>query len=288
MSGTDGASRHRGAPRRAVTVAVAAATVLILLGGLMWGMQRWLVYLPTGGAPPPAAEVVSGARDLRLRTGDGLELGAWLVPPRGADRGTAVLVANGNSGNRETRAPLARALADEGFTVLLFDYRGYGGNPGRPSEGGLASDARAASDALVALGHTPDRTVYLGESLGAAVLSGLAAERPPAALLLRSPFTSLADVAAHHYPFLPVRALLRDRYPVRATVARIDRPTTVVLGGQDRIVPPEQSRAVAAASPRLVEEVVVAGADHNDAALVHGPELVAALVRLADRAPGPR
>ncbi|MEV2277572.1 alpha/beta fold hydrolase [Nocardiopsis sp. NPDC049922] len=288
MSGTDGARPRRSPLRRAVTAAVAAVVGLTLLGGLMWGMQRWLVYLPMGGTPPPAGEVIAGARDVRLRTEDGLDLGAWLVPPRGADRDAAVLVANGNTGNRETRAPLARALADEGFTVLLFDYRGYGGNPGRPSEEALASDARAASDALAAHGHAPDRTVYLGESLGAAVLSGLAVERPPAALLLRSPFTSLADVAAHHFPFLPVRALLWDRYPVRASVAEIDRPTTVVLGDGDLVVPPEQSRAVAAASPRLVEEVVVANADHNDPALTHGPEVVAALTRLADRALGPR
>ncbi|MFI6574339.1 alpha/beta hydrolase [Nocardiopsis sp. NPDC050513] len=288
MSGTGAARGRRNPRRRAVTAAVAAVAVLILLGGLMWGMQRSLLYLPTGGTPPPAGEVVAGARDVRLRTGDGLDLGAWLIPPRGADRGTAVLVANGNSGNRETRAPLARALSAEGFTVLLFDYRGYGGNPGTPSQRGLASDARAASDALAARGHPPARTVYLGESLGAAVLSGLAVERPPAALLLRSPFTSLADVAAHHFPFLPVRALLWDRYPVRANVAEIDRPTTVVLGDGDLVVPPEQSRAVAEASPRLVEEVVVAGADHNDPALAYGPEVVAALVRLADRALGPR
>ncbi|WP_304451619.1 alpha/beta hydrolase [Nocardiopsis sp. YSL2] len=270
--------------RRRVLVATIAVIVVALLGVCMWSLQRSLVYLPARGEVAPAGSVLQGAEDVRLRTSDGLGLGAWLVPPRRADRDTAVLVANGNAGNRQTRAPLARALADEGFTVLLFDYRGYGGNPGRPSEEGLAADARAASDLLVARGHPPERTVYFGESLGTGVVTALAAERPPAAVLLRSPFTSLADVGAHHYPFLPVRALLWDRYPVLDTIGRIGRPVSVVLGEDDDIVPPRQSLAVAAAAPRLVERVEVAGAGHNDAALTHGPEVVAATVRLADHA----
>ncbi|KOX22181.1 alpha/beta hydrolase [Nocardiopsis sp. NRRL B-16309] len=271
--------------RRRVLVPIAAVIVVVaLLGVCMWSLQRSLVYLPAPGGVPPAGSVLQGAEDVRLRTSDGLGLGAWLVPPSGADRDTAVLVANGNAGNRQTRAPLARALADEGFTVLLFDYRGYGGNPGRPSEEGLAADARAASDLLVARGHPPERTVYFGESLGTGVVTALAAERPPAALLLRSPFTSLADVGAHHYPLLPVRALLWDRYPVLDTIGGIERPVTVVLGDADGIVPPRQSLAVAEAAPHLVERVVVAGAGHNDAALAFGPEVVAATVRLADHA----
>lgn len=270
--------------RRRVLAPTIAVIVVALLGVCMWSLQRSLVYLPAPGGVPPAGSVLQGAEDVRLRTSDGLDLGAWLVPPRGADRDTAVLVANGNAGNRQTRAPLARALADEGFTVLLFDYRGYGGNPGRPSEEGLAADARAAADLLAARGHPPERTVYFGESIGTGVVTALASERPPAALLLRSPFTSLADVGAHHYPFLPVRALLWDRYPVLDTIGRIERPTTVVLGDQDDIVPPRQSLTVASAAPRLFERVVVAGAGHNDAALAHGPEVVAATVRLADHA----
>ncbi|WP_201294848.1 MULTISPECIES: alpha/beta hydrolase [unclassified Nocardiopsis] len=267
---------------RALTAAALAAVALVLLGGAVWGLQRSLVYLPTDGGPPPADEVVEGAEDVRLRTEDGLELGAWYVPARGPDRGAAVLVANGNAGNRALRAPLARALSGEGFSVLLFDYRGYGGNPGTPTGRGLAADARAAADALAERGHGPDRVLYFGESLGAAVVVGLAAERPPAGLFLRSPFSSLADMARAHYPFVP-RWFLRDSYPVAETVAGLDAPTSVVLGSADTIVPAGQSREVAAASPNLVEEVVVEGVGHNDAELVHGPEVVAAFTRLADR-----
>lgn len=280
-----GGQRRRGRPRAAVVAAV-GATAAVVLGGLLWGAQRSLVYVPLGGPPPDARTVAPGAEDVTLTTEDGLELGAWLVPARGADREAAVLVANGNAGSREGRAPLARALAREGFTVLLFDYRGYGGNPGRPSEEGLAMDARAAADALALRGHAPERTLYFGESLGAAVVTALAAERPPAGLFLRSPFSSLADTGAHHYPFLPVRTLLWDTYPVRETVAGIDVPTSVVRGDRDRVVPTEQSASVADASAGLFEEVVVEGTGHNDAELGHGPATVAAFVRLADRALG--
>jgi pimeloyl-ACP methyl ester carboxylesterase len=214
-------------------VAAALLLVPVFLVGLMWVMQRSMIFIPMGGEPPPAAEVIEGAEDVRLHTEDGLELGAWFVPPqdtdRTADRETAVLVANGNAGNRESRAPLARALAAEGFSVLLFDYRGYGGNPGSPSEAGLAMDARAAADALAERGFDADRTVYFGESLGAAVAANLATERPPAALFLRSPFNSLADMGSYHYPFVPVRLLLRDEFPVADRVSGIDVPTTVDL-----------------------------------------------------------
>ena len=111
----------------------------------------------------------------------------------------------------------------------------------------------------------------------AAVATRLARERPVAALVLRSPFTSLADVGARHYPFLPVRALLRDRYPVRDTVGAVRVPVHVVAGGADEVVPIAQSRAVAAAAGASYVEVPQAR--HNDPELGHGPAVVDAVVR---------
>ncbi|MCF6506515.1 alpha/beta hydrolase [Blastococcus sp. MG754426] len=268
--------------RRRVLVGAAVVVLLCtLLVGLPWAFQRHLVYLPDAGPVPPAAQAVPGARDVVLETDDGLRLGAWFVPARTPDA-PGVLVANGNGGHRGMRAPLARALADEGLAVLLFDYRGYGGNPGSPSEEGLARDVRAARDFLLGDGGVPaDRVVYFGESLGAAVVTGLAVEHPPAGLVLRSPFVDLAAVGSEHYPFLPVRALLRDRYPVAERVRGIEVPTTVVHGGADSIVPPAQSRAVADDAAALHRVVEVPGADHNDPVLLAGDEVVAAVVELA-------
>jgi fermentation-respiration switch protein FrsA (DUF1100 family) len=243
-------------------------------------LQRSLIYLPQGEPTGPAAHAVPGADDVTLTTADGLELGAWYVPAE-AGRPT-VLVANGNAGHRGLRAPLATALGQHGLGVLLFDYRGYAGNPGSPSEDGLADDARAARAFLVEQAGVPSAAlIYFGESLGAGVVVRLADEHPPAVLVLRSPFTSLADVGRVHYPFLPVRTLLRDRYPVLDTIPRIDVPTVVVLGTSDTVIPPEQSRAVASAAPRLWLLVEIPGADHNDPALLNGRQLVKAVVDVA-------
>jgi len=248
------------------------------------GLQRRLIYVPSPAQVPRAEAVVAGAREVMLRTADGLALGAWLVEAGEPDRGVAVLVANGNAGNRSLRAPLARALASAGLAVLLFDYRGYGGNPGRPSERGLARDVRAAHRFLIEEAEVaPARLLYYGESLGSAVVTELATEHPPAGLLLRSPFVDLASVGRVHYPFLPVRTLLRDRYPLADHLASVKVPTTVVYGSRDSIVPPEQSRAVAAAAAGETRVVEIAGADHNDRALLDGKKLIEAVVELAER-----
>lgn len=274
---------------RVVRAAALTAGILAGVAGLVvagaWLGQDSLVHHPDRSSPGPAAAVLDGGVDVTLVTTDGLQLAAWFVPPAPAahDREVAVLVAPGNGGNRLGRAGLAELLTERGFAVLLLDYRGYGGNPGRPTETGLVLDARAAGRALTERGYPPRRTIYFGESLGAGVVAALQAEVPPAGILLRSPFTSLADVGSHHYPYLPVEAFLRDRYPVLDHVAVTQVPVTVVHGDRDDIVPPAQSEAVARAAPRLVEHLVVPGAGHNDA-VMFGPTVADAVVRLADHA----
>ncbi|MFI6385865.1 alpha/beta hydrolase [Nonomuraea sp. NPDC050547] len=254
-----------------IKAVLALLAVVVLLLGLLWVFQRRLVYLPDAAPVPPAATVLPGAREVTFTTADGLKLGAWHLP---GDRGVTVMVMGGNAGNRLHRAPLAAALAREGFAVLLMDYRGYGGNAGSPTEDGLALDARAARATL------SGKVLYYGESLGAAVATRLATEIPPDGLLLRSPFTDLADAGQHAYPFLPVRLLLRDRFPLKEQLATVRAPVTIVYGSRDTIIPPALSRAAAPPGATLVE---VRDADHNDRILLDGPELVAAAVALAQR-----
>jgi uncharacterized protein len=261
---------------------VVLATAVVLLA-LLWAFQRRLIYLPFPADVPPVATVLAAAREVTLRTDDGLELGAWFVPASEPDRAIAVLVAAGNAGNRSLRAPLAAALARNGLAVLLFDYRGYGGNRGRPTQASLARDVRAALRFLSdEVGLPRDRLLYFGESLGAAVVTELATDEEPLGLVLRSPFVDLASVGRVHYPFLPVRSLLRDRFPLAEQLARVRVATTVVYGSDDTIVPPEQSRAVAAAAGGPTRVVEIEGADHNDRALLDGALLIDAVVGLAD------
>ena len=163
-----------------------------------------------------------------------------------------------------------------------MDYRGYGGNPGTPSEDGLADDADAAVTALTDLGYPAQRTLYFGESLGSGVVAALQARHRPAGIVLRSPFTDLADVAAHHYPWMPVRTLLRDRFPVLEHVATSDVPVTVVYGDRDSVVPTVLSARVADDARALAERVVLADADHNDP-VMFGPRVAAAVARLGHK-----
>lgn len=252
-------------------VAVALAATL----GLLWLFQRGLIYLPSQSVPLPSA----GVEEVTLDTEDGLSLTAWLVPA--AEPRAAVIVFNGNAGNRAHRLPLAESLAAEGFTVLLTDYRGYGGNPGSPSEAGVAEDARTALDFIT--DRVPSAPiVYFGESLGAGVAIGLATEKAPAALILRSPFRSLPDIAAVHYRWLPSSLLLKDRYPNLDRIGEIQAPVLVIAGSQDRIVPPDQSRSVfeEANEPK---HILMVDAGHNDFAMLAGDEMIEGIVDFLDQ-----
>jgi len=264
------------------TLQLVAAVVALLLAvaALAWGFQRRFIYLPYGSPDVLAGAVLDRGVDVRLHTEDGLDLTAWWAPAGGSARGATVLVAPGNAGSRVLRVPLARGLAAAGFDVLLVEYRGYGGNPGSPTEEGLAADVRAAYQYLVEeRGVDPGRLVLFGESLGGAVLTRLATERPVGGLVLRSPFTSLADVGERVYPMLPVRALLLDRFPLLEHLRSVRVPVAVVAGGADEVVPVEQSRTVASAVGASYVEL--SGARHNDAILVCGPAVVAAVVEVS-------
>jgi fermentation-respiration switch protein FrsA (DUF1100 family) len=253
--------------------------------GLFSSLQRSFLYFPLSQEPPPVASVLPGAEDVRFTTEDGIELGGWYrAAPAG---GTTVLVMNGNAGDRSHRAPLAIALSDLGLGVLLFDYRGYAGNAGTPSEDGLLADARAAVDMLISRGADPAKIAYFGESLGAAVAIQLAAERAPLALILRSPFTSLEDMAKLHYPWLPVGPLLVERYDSIGRVAEVPAPVLVIAGSADSIVPVDHSRRLYDAANEPKRFIEIAGADHNDLALLAGSELIDAVARFVAEAERP-
>ena len=160
-----------------VVVFLAGAVTIAL--ALVWVLQRRMIYFPLPQDVPHAASALERAEDVTFETADGLRLHGWFASPAQSN-GATVLIFNGNAGDRSSRAPLAAALTRNGFSVLLFDYRGYGGNPGQPTEPGLVADARAARQYV---GSRADvdraRLVYFGEPLGAAVAVALAVEQPP-------------------------------------------------------------------------------------------------------------
>jgi hypothetical protein len=266
--------------------------VALALLAFLFLTQRGMIYFPNA-ATPSSALLPENAEAVELRTADGLRLVAWFLPATDGsmqEPGPAVLILNGNAGDRSHRLPLAAALAERGYAVLLFDYRGYAGNPGSPSEEGLRADARAAVQALAARPEVdPQRVAYFGESLGAAVAGGLATERPPAALVLRSPPPSIAEMARHHYPYLPiVDALLMDRYPLVEQIGNVQAPVLVIVTENDEIVPARLSRRVFDAALEPKRHAAVAGAHHNDPALLAGEELVAEVIGFLDEWVGRR
>lgn len=264
-----GAGRARrwrvvGAVLGVVLVGVATAVAAL------WLRQDALIYFPSGTVPSPADVGLPHAERLTVPTTDGLSLDAWYVPAAGEPAG-AVLVLPGNAGNRAGRVPLAIALRERGLASLLVDYRGYGGNPGTPSQQGLLDDAEAAAAVLGRhSGFDRDRIVYFGESLGAGPAAWLASRRPPAGLVLRSPFPSLTAVAGRRFPWLPVTWLLRDSYPVASWIAAYDGPVLVVAGARDQLVRVTDSRQVVDAAAGDAQLLVVPGVGHNHPDLLAG------------------
>jgi hypothetical protein len=268
---------------------VQGLVVLVALAGLMlaflWVFQRRLIYIPIPGHVPRAASVLPSAQDVTFSTTDGVTLHGWFVPASGTRASAtepqpAVVVFNGNAGNRAHRAPLAAALSGRGLSVLLFDYRGYGGNEGRPTEEGLRADALAARRYLATRPDVdPDRVVYFGESLGAAVAVSIAGDIPAVAIVLRSPFTSLADVAHVHYPYLPARLLLRDRYPSLGRIGEIDAPVLVMATPDDEVVPFELSRRLYEAAREPKHLAAIPSLGHNDPDMLAGDRLVGEVAR---------
>ncbi len=230
--------------------------------GTMFLSQRRLMYHP-GPPPPSPAEVgLPEMATVTLETTDGLALLAWHAPAR--DGRATVMVFHGNAGNLAHRAPKARALIDAGYGVLLVAWRGFGGNPGAPSEDGLYEDGRAGFRFLAGRGVAAERIVVYGESLGSGVAVQMATEYPVAGVVLEAPFTSLADVAARHYWYVPARWLLLDRYDSEAKIGAVAAPLLVLHGLRDAVVPAELGRALFAAAPEPKVERLFAEGGHSD------------------------
>jgi fermentation-respiration switch protein FrsA (DUF1100 family) len=264
--------------RMATIVAVVIVPYLALVAAA-WVFQRRLIYLPAHDVPAPVAVGLPQAAEVTFPTSDGVTLNGWFVPAAGSASPFTVIVFNGNGGNRAYRAPLASALARRGMRTLLFDYRGYGGNSGAATEEGLALDARAAADYVASRPDVdPGSIVYFGESLGGSVAVRLAVDRRPRAMVLRSPFASLEAVARHHYPFLPVRWLLRERHDTTALIRRVTCPTLVITSDHDSIVPVSHTKAVYEAAPEPKRLLTIPGTDHNDFDLLAGERMIDVMI----------
>jgi len=265
--------------------------ILVVLYGAvcsaMFLMQRRFQYFPEKGPIAPAAFGLEEFRTVVVTTADGLLLDGWYAPARHVGKPTVVIF-HGNAGHPGYRADKADALSKAGYGVFLAGYRGYGPNPGEPTEKGLYADGRAALDWLVGEGISGRQIVLYGESLGTGVAVALAVERRVGAVVLEAPFTSMPDVAARHYPWLPVRFLMRDRFDTLARIGQIQAPLLIVHGQRDAVVPVDHGRTLfeAAAEPKRAAWPAAAG--HNDL-MAHGAmeEILGFLAGLGRTGPAP-
>lgn len=232
----------------------------VLIAALIYLAQRSLMYFPDTARTPPAS-VGLAAEEVVLETADGEKVLAWHVPA--AAGRPVVLYFHGNGGALNLRAARFREIVSDGTGLLALSYRGYGGSSGSPSEAGLLADADAAY-AFAAARYPAERIVLWGESLGTGVATALAAEKPVARVLLESPFTSAADIAASVYPFLPVRLLMRDPFHSDRRIGQVTAPVLVLHGDRDTVVPIRFGERLyeMIRAPRRFQRL--AGAGHND------------------------
>ncbi|NIA67105.1 alpha/beta hydrolase [Pelagibius litoralis] len=230
---------------------------------IMFFAQRNLLYPAATDVPRLLDHGLPGLQSIETEPELGLVLTHWFHPPAGPEQ-PVILYFHGNAGHRGDRVPKMRPLIDAGFGLLITGYRGYGGNPGKPSEEGLAADARSVHDWLMAQGYRAEQIVIFGESLGTAVSVALASERPPAALVLEAPPSSIADVAAAHYWYLPVRLLIHDAWDSQARIGAIQSPLLLLHGERDHVVPVRFGRKLYEAATQPKQALFHETAMHSD------------------------
>lgn len=257
---------RRGAVGVALFVLILGVPVVIVSPSL----AEHFLFLPDRRhpGPPPNLGPVAG-QAVAVETSDGLRLESWWY--EAGPGAPAVLLLHGNAGNVAGRLPLARGLVERGVSVLLLEYRGYGGNEGKPTIEGLIRDARAGLEELsTRVGD--ERTVLFGRSVGGAIGAQALEGRSVAGLVLESSFTTLAEIAESVYPVLPSFFFrrLRGHLDTRAALVRIRAPVLVVHGTRDGIVPLHMGLELYESAPEPKEWYGVTGAGHNDVFSVGG------------------
>ncbi|MBU4286402.1 MAG: alpha/beta hydrolase [Verrucomicrobia bacterium] len=255
--------------RIALSALKIAATVYVGLCILLFFRQSHMIYFPLSKVQATPADAGLAYESVALMTADDVRLASWYVPCEGA-RGT-VLMCHGNGGNIGDRLHPISLFHELGLNVLIFDYRGYGESAGKPSEEGTYQDACAAGQYLVEKRNTPpDKIVVFGRSLGGAVAADLAGRVKPAALILEAAFTSIPDMGAKLYPYLPIRLLSRYRYNTLARMEQIKCPVLIAHSRDDEMIPFEQGQRLFAAArePKTFFELT---GDHNEGEALTSP-----------------
>jgi fermentation-respiration switch protein FrsA (DUF1100 family) len=225
--------------------------------------QSYLIYHPVGKLGTPAGKNLPEMTEITIDTHDGLDLAAWFAKPS-KDKDKVVVFFHGNAGNASGRQPKIKEFLNKGYGFLMVEYRGYGGNPGKPNEIDNKKDAQAAIRYLKEQGYNQNDLVLYGESLGTGIATYIASETAPAAVILEAPYTSLLDVAKKSYWFFPVSLMLKEKYPSLELMGKIKSPILIVQGEEDNIIPVEMGKQMLAAANSNKKGVFIPEAGHNN------------------------
>ncbi|WP_435641663.1 alpha/beta hydrolase [Micavibrio aeruginosavorus] len=232
---------------------------------ILYATQRNFIYIPDRHMEAPEFYGVQDYQVVPVTTDDGLTLSGWYHAPSSPDR-PVIVYFHGNGGSLIQRTERANLYAQAGYGVLFGEYRGYGGNPGKPSQNGLFSDARAYIDWLRARGVAENNIILYGESLGTGVATYVAAEYATGVrgLVLESPYTSLSDIGRIRFFFVPIDLLMKDKFDTKSRIGSVKTPILVLHGSRDMVVPFKYGERVfeVAPQPKYFHEFPEAG--HND------------------------
>ncbi len=222
------------------TALIIAVGIYLLVGLAMYLGQRKLIYLPETQPRLPADAGLDGVAERVIETQDGERVIAWYATARAGQ--PTLLYFHGNAGSLDSRSERIRKYKNAGRGIFMMSYRGYSGSTGSPSEQANVADGKRAFDALVTEGVAPRDIIIYGESLGTGVAVQVAAARSPGGLILDAPYTSIVDIAAGQYPWLPVRPMLRDRYESDAYIGSVHSPLLILHGEKDEVIPVAMGR----------------------------------------------
>lgn len=250
-----------------VTIFLTILGIYIAAIVLMYVGQRKLMYQPGQVLPSPSDTLIPDAKPVALLTEPDLEITSWFLPP--GDGMPVVVYFQGNAATIADRDFKVAPWHEAGYGVWLVGYRGFGGNPGSPSEEGIYADARASLSELANRGFPSQQIILYGESLGTGVATQMAYEMfaigtPAKGLVLEAPFSAMGDAAQDHYPFLPARILVKDKYDSLSKIANIGTSLLVIHGAKDRVVRQDHGRRLFAAAAKPKTALWLQDAAHNN------------------------
>lgn len=225
-------------------------------------LERHLLYHPDTVRISPSDVGLNKVFEQEITAADGTKILTWCSEIR--SQKFTLLYFHGNAGSLSSRSERIKDFIDKGYGIVMMTYRGYSGSLGNPSERINLADARLVYESLIKRGISAKQIVLYGESLGTGIALQIATEKPVAGLILDAPYTSMVDLAELHYPLLPSRWLMRDRYESLKFASKTFVPVLIVHGEADLVVPVVMGKKIASAMKGPSKIVTFPDAGHSD------------------------